>query len=355
MAGNFDRRAREGDDRLKALYDAGDAAGIVRELAEFNPSDPVLGAEINSIQLLAVEQKLVEPNARIHLCVSDTDEGRRIGAILRAYWADRKHKVDVHAIDGLQDRNPEKFKRIGLRNLVKEIARIVREAGGSEFVAIDATGGYKAQVAIAVLLGQAFGLPVYYRHERFASIISFPPIPIAFDYALIGEHDWLLGLLERADIAPVGDGDTDDDRLRALIDVEAVDGAEHAALTPLGQLFVEGYRAKFPPDLTLPASASEVERKEPRFRDDHYPDGFRQYVTKVWQDCSYIKTCVSADYAGQPGIKHGRIRIDPNYDGDIIGEYNKNSFGARFKILTTATTEQQKIAVVHDMNGRFGA
>ena len=33
-----------------------------------------------------------------------------------------------------------------------------------------------------MLIGQALGVPVYYKHELFDEIIAFPPMPVAFDF-----------------------------------------------------------------------------------------------------------------------------------------------------------------------------
>ena len=63
--------------------------------------------------------------------------------------------------------------------------------------AINATGGYKAQIAIAVLLGQALGVPVYYKHELFSEIIAFPPMPIALDFEVWMRASGMLYDLER--------------------------------------------------------------------------------------------------------------------------------------------------------------
>lgn len=49
-------------------------------------------------------------------------------------------------------------------------------------VFIDATGGYKAQIAIAVMFGQALGVDVIYKHESFGNIIDFPPMPVSLDF-----------------------------------------------------------------------------------------------------------------------------------------------------------------------------
>ena len=64
-------------------------------------------------------------------------------------------------------------------------------------MAIDTTGGYKAQIAVAVVLGQALGIPVFYKHEKFSETIAFPPLPISLDYSLLGPHADLLNLFER--------------------------------------------------------------------------------------------------------------------------------------------------------------
>ena len=82
--------------------------------------------------------------------------------------------VEAREIDDLQDADPKRFRTKGLRNLAKVVCGVIRDYGAAN-CAINATGGYKAQIAIAVLMGQALGVPVYYKHERFDEIIAFPP------------------------------------------------------------------------------------------------------------------------------------------------------------------------------------
>src|SRR5438093_1489422 len=87
--------------------------------------------------------------------------------------------------------------RLIVRNLAKAVCQIIRDHGASS-CAINATGGYKAQIAIAVLMGQALGVPVYYKHERFDEIIAFPPMPVALDFEVWMRLSGLLFALERA-------------------------------------------------------------------------------------------------------------------------------------------------------------
>src|SRR5262249_58954322 len=96
----------------------------------------------------------------------------------------------------LQDADPKRFRTDGLRNLARAVCKVVRDHSASA-CAINATGGYKAQIAIAVLLGQALGVPVYYKHERFSEIIAFPPLPVALDFEVWMRASGMLYELER--------------------------------------------------------------------------------------------------------------------------------------------------------------
>ena len=51
-------------------------------------------------------------------------------------------------------------------------------------IAINATGGYKAQISFAGMIGQALGIPVYYLFEKFSKVIKLPPQPVALDLSL---------------------------------------------------------------------------------------------------------------------------------------------------------------------------
>src|SRR5207237_5612422 len=112
----------------------------------------------------------------------------------------RFQRVEPRCVPGLQDANAREFRTRGLRNLARLLASTLREYG-PEYCAINATGGYKAQIAIAVLLGQALQVPVYYLFERFPEIISFPPMPVSLDLDLWTEHADLFTALARPESA----------------------------------------------------------------------------------------------------------------------------------------------------------
>jgi putative CRISPR-associated protein (TIGR02619 family) len=140
----------------------------------------------------------VAPDAGLYFVHSATADGRNIAAILRAYYHARGHNpVEAVEVTDLQDEDSKRFRTKGLRNLVRALCRVVGERTAAA-CAINATGGYKAQIGVAVLLGQALGIDVYYMHERFSEIIAFPPLPVALDFEVWMRASGLLLDLERS-------------------------------------------------------------------------------------------------------------------------------------------------------------
>lgn len=159
---------------LKVAFANGDAGDIARQLAELAPNDRTLGAEICSICNLITSNR-VSSTVGIYLFHSATDEGRLVANVLTELLRRREHSlVEAIEIEGLQEESPERFRAEGLRNLARQFQTVIQQHG-AQTCAFNATGGYKAQIAVAVLMGQALGIPTFYLHERFSEIIEFPP------------------------------------------------------------------------------------------------------------------------------------------------------------------------------------
>jgi len=158
-----------------SLYKKERIRELARELLDESPDSLVCGAEINSIHEICSRKKI--PLQNIILLASDTSDGKSVSKLIKTYFDCNEElnitNIEVSTVAGLQDERPKDFKIQGLRNLVRAIGEYVQRHGGSQRVAIDATGGYKAQIAIAVLMGQALDIPVFYKHERFSEIIDF--------------------------------------------------------------------------------------------------------------------------------------------------------------------------------------
>ena len=174
---------------LAQAYSDKNWSEVAAQLRKIGPTERLCGAEINSVTDILAQQ--VVAKGYLHLFHSETDDGKAIAQILQAYFTQDRWRVTIHCVEGLRDDDPDLFRTQGLRNLAKLFGERVRESR-QNFIpcAINATGGYKAQIAIAVLMGQALDIPVYYKHERFDAIIPFPPMPVALDFFALGACQW---------------------------------------------------------------------------------------------------------------------------------------------------------------------
>ena len=343
---------------LKKFFEEKNWKKLANELLKINPKKRICSAEINTIEE-AKNKKWLELQNIIFL-VSDTEAGRSTGEVLKVYFENRddlklKH-VEYRVVDDLQDQFPKKFKTNGLRNLVRVMGEYIGKYG-AENIAIDATGGYKAQIAIAVLLGQALDIPVYYKHERFSEIIDFPPMPVSLDYDLIGSFADILVEMEKGRVLNRDDIEDFDEKLRIFLNEVELDEDTLFELNPIGQLYLTSFRLRIPMPRGL-VPLADNERELPTFGDNHhYPKGFKDFVNKVWQENKWIKTCHSLPFAGQAGIRGIGFKVKKEQDKYIlVGTYkDKSGFGARFKVVLESDNMDDLIWVSDYLNRKYSS
>ncbi|MCS7008993.1 MAG: putative CRISPR-associated protein, partial [Chthoniobacterales bacterium] len=136
--------------------------GLVQdgEILEYLKQDPQkASAETNSLS------RILQPGDEIVLLHSDTPEGARAAELLEQYWEEQKIPCVRVRIPGLAY-EARGFVNHGLKNLVRTLAGEIRKARRRQFQAIiNATGGFKAEIAYATALGLVYKVPVYYIHE----------------------------------------------------------------------------------------------------------------------------------------------------------------------------------------------
>ncbi|MFQ5569551.1 MAG: putative CRISPR-associated protein [Rhodothermales bacterium] len=340
---------------IKAAYASEDWGGLCNELERLNPEARLCGAEINTIQEVVSRNKL--RLEQLFFLVSDTHAGRCTGALLQRYYERRPDLalrfVEYSIVDDLQDKNPKRFKTHGLRNLVHCIGKCIRRAGGPEYVAIDATGGYKAQIALGVLMGQALDIPVFYKFERFTEIIDFPPLPISLDYDLLGRYADLLIAFERSKVFTSGEIGDIDPKLRTLLTDVEIEGQTLYEINPVGLIYLEGFRYRNPkPPALLPAD----NKKEPHFPKDHHsPNGFKNFVRKVWLENEWIITAKGFGYFKQKALQEIGFKVWQNEAGyRLIGTYvDRNNFGGRFQLCLTDESHRALVWAADLLNRKY--
>ncbi|WP_034383759.1 putative CRISPR-associated protein [Deinococcus sp. YIM 77859] len=187
---------------------------------------------------------------------SDTEDGERCADHLNTYFAGQGHPVHVRRVAGLSY-NEKGFVSHGLRALVRLLAEEIRTAKRAEQrPLLNATGGFKAEIAYATAVGLMFHVPVSYIHERFGDVVTLPASPVGWDYSLLSWYrdffDWLdeeprptHAVHERLAALPES---------VALLVEDAPDGQSY--LSPLGEAYLEAFRGQADTRRSLRLSAS---------------------------------------------------------------------------------------------------
>lgn len=202
-------------------------------------------AETNSLS------RLLQAGDRIVFLHSQTEEGKRAADALATFYRNNGYPAELQEVADLQYRE-SRFKMRGLRALVATLIETIRnERKQGREVLINATGGFKAEIAYATLVGLLFNVPVYYIHEVFREIIELPPTPISWDYSLIDTHSDFFEWID----ADLRSTDEVDRRLRPLPDeirLLLVEEEGYTMLSPAGEAFHEAYRARIEAERPTP-------------------------------------------------------------------------------------------------------
>lgn len=336
--------------KLKTALDSQDWQNLALLLSSIPGNTRLCGAEINSITDL-IERKYCANNCALMFCHSATSDGRQIAKILEYYYQALGHKSECVEIEDLQDKDPKLFRTKGLRNLAKEVSQIVRNYN-AQSCAINATGGYKAQIAIAVLMGQALGVAVYYKHELFSEIIAFPPMPIGLDFSLWLENSGWLTALDRGEILASQEVEENwDERMEALVERIEMDGKEWLELSPTGQIFHETFKGRFESDRdrVLPPAVAINQKKSPHLT-DHGWGNARQpilnFLQAITSNCTYVHSCRT--HYWHPDLSSSSMFRSKGED--IEGIFSNGSWTVKFTVETSASTQGQRAACIADLS-----
>ena len=337
---------------LASAYANKDWGAVAEELCTLPPSDRICGAEINSIDCLR-QQGIISAGVNLFFLNSQTPEGAAIADVLKAYYARvSTGPVESREIEDLQDADPRRFRTRGLRQLVSTICSIVQNYG-SEFCAINATGGYKAQIAIAVSLGQALNIPVFYKHERFDDIISFPPMPIALDYELwMQASDMLYNLAQNKEPIPYAEyQDEWQEVYESLVNRTPIDGSDYLELSATGEIFHAMFHERFGKRLQNPAGAlpDAPKKLEPHLENAGWPGTHpevQRFMARITKEIGPVSQCRTYYY--NPSLP-SRTRFVYREE-KVHGIFSQQNYTVKFIVNSTATTSEQTSRLIFLLN-----
>ncbi|MBM3330092.1 MAG: putative CRISPR-associated protein [Calditrichaeota bacterium] len=337
---------------------------ILAELNSLAPSDERAGAEVNSLASLLQSgrvgrQKIRDPISMVFL-VSDTPDGRWTGKLLADFWSDARRGIRVDGVDfkvvpGLQHNDPQRFAREGLRNLVRIASQLLPRPEASLRI-INATGGYKAQISFAGLIGQALAVPVVYQFEKFGFCIEMPPMPVDFSRDLWLEHyDLFCRLSENSLIKSELDLRDADSRFVELLDEVEIDGEAYVALSPILELMHQGFLVRpWPQGVRQPpASVKSIPDKIAIQEAElsHAPARTRGLIEQLSRQewITLVSSIKDAD------TRRSRVinRKDPDRPDEIQFYWSDSDYSRVLAIRTTAEDDGHRTWCANELSREF--
>ncbi len=317
-------------------------------------SDYLCGAEINSITSICKKEFIACPPKLIFL-LSDTEYGKTTGEILKLYYENSGNslkldqKVEVRVLEGLRDDDVKKFKQQGLKNLVREISTEVRNFS-PEAIAINATGGYKAQISFAGMIGQALEIPVYYLFEKFSEVIELPPQPVSLDLAFWLNNYQLFSELESAQTIEKSkvEASLKSKYMESLIDEEPIGNETAVSLSAMGVLFNERSRLQFAKQETtilslIPQDDTDPNKKPINLRDDHGKDVLQAFAEKIRRS-TYVKKIINS-LPFNPKCPNPILRAHPNGIVEFVLTWTDKGLGLCIQTTGRNQAETNSIAL----------
>jgi putative CRISPR-associated protein (TIGR02619 family) len=140
-----------------------------------------VSAELNSLKSYLENGQVNQ----VHLVLTKTHKCEIAGELLKRYFNDRNIRVSgTQKVSGYyrsarynQKASLKDFKK-GMLDLKNKLFRFIRRKQKEKNIKIliNATGGFKAEAAVLVLVGALTKTPVYYKHEFFPDEIVFPQL-----------------------------------------------------------------------------------------------------------------------------------------------------------------------------------
>lgn len=343
------------DARLDGLYKEGKFKKIADALFAMDPSEYICGAEINSNYFMSNSDYInINPSdLRIYLLHSDSDDGMNVAEIIKEYYYNYGIKCELKVIKGLQATNPKEFNSKGLKNLVIIMAQII-QSYGKENTLINATGGYKPQIAFATVIGQVLGVNVFYKNEQFNNIVCLNPLPVNLDLDLWLKakdifNKWDLDPYEVVSRAELPKEIIDDKKYSCFFESTIMDKEQKYSLNAMGLLFHMEASRKFGNEKNVEHLKVEAEYKKTyKTEDGHITSNKKldNFANKLLRN-EFIAGLNSKYYNLDLSKKTG-FYLDSNEE--IICTYSDGSNTAQLVTKTKAKTKKEKQELVKILN-----
>jgi putative CRISPR-associated protein (TIGR02619 family) len=300
-------------------------------------------AETNSLL------KIAQSDEEIVLLYTTTIEGERCAKEIQRYLQSQNwSQVRLRQLP--LEKNEVQFERHGLRGLVNIlIEEITQGQQEGKEVLINATGGFKAEIAYTTMVGMIFQVPVKYIYQDFANPITFPALPVTWNIDLLLEYEDFFAWVDeepRQEAAVK-------QRLK-LIDTEGgdsihqlllpVDSEGYVFLSPAGAILWQRVSQQRQVGATLSEPAPSEFAAEDKISSSikgvkhHYPDGTLAFAQKISQ-LSSVEEIIGGHFENTTMRRVKGV----NDDGSIRLLWADNKKAVNITIRTTARGQSQTL------------
>lgn len=241
-------------------------------------------AETNSLP------KIATPDDGVVMLYTATPEGERCAKQIESYLKGKNWRnLRLRELELKQ--NEAQFERKGLRNLVDTIIDEINQAQrqGDEVI-INATGGFKAEIAYTTMVGMIFQVPVKYIYQEFQNPVTFPALPITWNLDLLIAYDHFFNWLDgeprsQSEVEQRMKAISPDDRDRIQQLLSPPDADQYIYLSPAGDILWK--RLRQVREVVVeepPASEREVSQKLSTSLQDtkhHYPKDTKKVAEQL--------------------------------------------------------------------------
>ncbi len=338
------RRALGAGEGLPARQEA------VAFLKGCEPTEYRAGAEINSLSELLAGRKLsagtTGPPFELVFLVSETTEGQWSGEVLSGYYAKIPgvQSASTCVVEGLTPDDPARFAHKGLRALIRESCALLEKARRKDLLrVINATGGFKAQISFAGLIGQTLGVPVTYQFETFPRCIEMPPMPVDFDREVWLQHyDLFIKLSTERSVLESrfpGHGEIDP-VIAGLLDVVEEEGERLYTLSPILELMHQGFLVRVPRDFAEPPPGEGHPAGKVRLMPSelpHHPKSTETFAARLARTFPWIREIKD----NTPRMNSSRTHLLPPTQDPAVHNicYSDGEKGVRLSVRTTCEQE----------------
>lgn len=296
-------------------------------------------------------------DTRAVLIHTDTEDGAFCAGMLKSYASSNGIDAVAVRVNGLTYDQPDQFNK-GLANLARAICSAKRTAETRGYAEIVATGGFKAETAIANLIGALLNIDVHYIHEKLDRVITIQSLPVSLDIQWIRSDpvQRLLKAITLADDHCVMLNDEirallkQDERIQLLVESVFMPEGSMVELSVLGEIALE---LKSHSPLVWPIICDTDPSKKVLLNlGHHHPDGWQQFLATLSRS-AYV-TSIRFDGAIRPqGSRHiGPIAGSNSDIGATLDD--QKSPPLQLRVTTTATDERQRYLVIGLLKKELG-